>query len=735
MNKDREIEMINKNIRDLVYEKVQLKKAYNYYHCLRDAEQFRHIEDNYGIGTPTSIGFTPLIKKHIDVLVGEYLELDPDLNVTCKDEHTCSNIMRDRQLEIVKQVFNYLNKKLMNTLIDQIINKKQTKDPFIQKEIEDLIEDINKNYVSEYEVAAQNILAYIRQSRDIDIKNKMRELFTDLLVTGCCYYRTRAIHDNIQIEILNPVDTFIERNRTEFFLNKSPRCVIRRWLNEDQILAEYGEELSEDAKKRIKDEVGRGERSVNTVYVRTAMSTVDGEGVVRKTPTPGILGGLEVTPVFPWNETGMYNYQNTPIMPVYETEWLEYDKKQDKMVRHEGVRIGEDIFITRGESKYVTYSSTNRQDCELSLNGMFFSDKNGSPFSIVLSTADLQDKYDLLIFYRDNLIATSGTTGDWLDMATLPSNLGVTFPEKVQKWIAYKKNGIALYDSSQEGAQVVNTTFNGYDDTVKAQSIQAIQIAIESVEAQAASITGVYPQKLGEIQQRDAVSNVKVGIHQSSLITKQYFNAMDLMYREANYDLLNLAKQVYKNGIHGTIILGNKLNKIFTALPEYYTLTDFDIHIQDSSEVFQTKETLKQMSLEMVKGGFADPEFIIKILLGKNITEIKSLLNETIKEKKKENDQLQQMQQQLQQADQMMKDYEKQIKELNNKNQQLQASIDKQAEQKLAIERAKLDIERSKIDNTRDYNDKIIDNKNQQLKLQMAELSDNNPYNDKIYIN
>lgn len=734
MNKDREIEMINKNIRDLVYEKVQLKKAYNYYHCLRDAEQFRHIEDNYGIGTPTSIGFTPLIKKHIDVLVGEYLELDPDLTVTCKDERTCSNIMRDRQLEIAKQVFNHLNKKLMNTLIDQIINKKQTKDPFIQREIEDLIEDINKNYVSEYEVAAQNILAYIRQSRDIDIKNKMRELFTDLLVTGCCYYRTRAINDNIQIEILNPVDTFIERNRTEFFLNKSPRCVIRRWLNEDQILAEYGEELSEDAKKRIKDEVGKGERSVNTVYVRTAMSTVDGEGVVRKTPTPGILGGLEVTPVFPWNETGMYNYQNTPIMPVYETEWLEYDKKQDKMVRHEGVRIGEDIFITRGESKYVTYSSVNRQDCELSLNGMFFSDKNGSPFSIVLSTADLQDKYDLLIFYRDNLIATSGTTGDWLDMATLPANLGVTFPEKVQKWIAYKKNGIALYDSSQEGAQVVNTTFNGYDDTVKAQSIQAIQIAIESVEAQAASITGVYPQKLGEIQQRDAVSNVKVGIHQSSLITKQYFNAMDLMYREANYDLLNLAKQVYKNGIHGTIILGNKLNKIFTALPEYYTLTDFDIHIQDSSEVFQTKETLKQMSLEMVKGGFADPEFIIKILLGKNITEIKSLLNETIKEKKKENDQLQQMQQQLQQADQMMKDYEKQIKELNNKNQQLQASIDKQAEQKLAIERAKLEIERSKIDNTRDYNDKIIDNKNQQLKLQMAELSDNNPYNDKIYI-
>ncbi len=74
---------------------------------------------------------------------------------------------------------------------------------------------------------------------------------------------------------------------------------------------------------------------------------------------------------------------------------------------------------------------------------MFFSDKNGNPFSMMLSTMDLQDKYDLLLYYRDNLIATSGTVGDWVDAAHLPSFLGVEMPERVEKWIAYKKNGIA----------------------------------------------------------------------------------------------------------------------------------------------------------------------------------------------------------------------------------------------------------------------------------------------------
>ena len=105
---------------------------------------------------------------------------------------------------------------------------------------------------------------------------------------------------------------------------------------------------------------------------------------------------------------------------------------------------------------------------------------------------------------------------------------------------------MALYDSSQEGANVINTTFNGYDDTIKYQSIQAIQMAINAIEENASSITGVFQEMLGGIQQRDAVSNVKVGIRQSTLLTKQYFHAMDLMFKEINYDCLNNAKLAWK---------------------------------------------------------------------------------------------------------------------------------------------------------------------------------------------
>ena len=60
-------------IGSLVREKLELYKAYNYYNGVRDHYQYENLEKNYGVGNPTSVGFTPLTRKHIDAIVGEYL--------------------------------------------------------------------------------------------------------------------------------------------------------------------------------------------------------------------------------------------------------------------------------------------------------------------------------------------------------------------------------------------------------------------------------------------------------------------------------------------------------------------------------------------------------------------------------------------------------------------------------------------------------------------------------------
>lgn len=279
---------------------------------------------------------------------------------------------------------------------------------------------------------------------------------------------------------------------------------------------------------------------------------------------------------------------------------------------------------------------------------------------------------------------------------------------------------------------MINTTFNGFDDTIKAQAIQAFQMVLESIEQQACSITGVFQEKLGGIQQRDAVTNVKVGIRQSTLLTKQYFSAMDLMYKEVNYDLLNLAKIVFKKGIVGTLINGTRLNQIFTALPEHYTMTDFDIHIQDSTETFHDKENLKSTSIELIKSGQVDPTMIFNIMTAKNVGELKEYIENAVQSKKQENDMISQLQQQMEQLQQQAQQLQQQLQQATQQNEKLQKEVDKNNADKMQLEQQRVEIEKKKAEDTKNYNDRIAALKEREVDIEYMQLSDGNPYNDKI---
>ena len=45
-------------------------------------------------------------------------------------------------------------------------------------------------------------------------------------------------------------------------------------------------------------------------------------------------------------------------------------------------------------------------------------------------------------------MANSGTVGDWIDYTLIPADLGVNLPERLVRWQALKKQGLAVLDSS-----------------------------------------------------------------------------------------------------------------------------------------------------------------------------------------------------------------------------------------------------------------------------------------------
>lgn len=718
MSEQEVIELINKHIGELVVDKTTIQKCYNYYNGVRDAEQFQYLEDNYGIGQPTSVEFTPLIKKHLDALIGEYLGMPIIPKVTCKDEKTVSTIFREKQIYIYSELQKVFQQKLKNNLI-QVIQGKDPTDIMVQNQMEDLVGDLEDSFISKYEEAAQNVIEYIMQSRNTDLINKLRKIFLDLLISGDTFYRVKpsASGTNIQIESPSPLNTFPERNPNSPYVKDCSRIVIRKWLTEAEVLNTYGKDLSKEDIEKIKDRWTNSYSSTST-YIRTTNGKLN----------PGIQSGVVIIPGYPKE-----GYLNHRLIEVYEVEWIETDS-DFIMHRHSATKIGTDIYIIDEVDKDVVRTQDNPSKCTLSVNGVFYLNENSEPYSLVKACMTLQDKYDLLCYYRDNLIATSGTTGEWIDLSLIPAKLGVNFSERIQKWLAYKKSGLGLIDTSQEGRMAsgqapINTIFNGFDDTIKVQSIQAIQLAIDSIEQTVSSITGVFKERLNGISQKDAVTNVQTSVNNSFVITKQYYHQMDILTEEILIDCLNTGKKVYKKGLTGIINLGDKQQKIFTALPENFTVTDYGITVKTSSDITQEIEQMKQILPQLIQAQLLPADILFEAITCKSLTSIKTRIRKALAKQKAENNQLQQTMQQVQQLQQQLQDSQKQIQKYEQQIQQLAKQADNFKQEEL---KQKMSLEWFKAQTDRQFKDRQAEEDAKRTELERQQLYDGNPYNDKV---
>ena len=713
-------------ISDLVQEKEELVKAYNYFNGVRDHYQYENLEKNYGVGNPTSVGFTPLTRKHIEAIVGEYLTMKPKPRISCKDHNTLSNIFRDKQLEISKKVYDYISKYLESALYKAIMGQPQNKDTKqadeeIDKEISQIKESVNRNFISNYEIAAQNICEYVLQNRDLDFKNKLEQLLLDLLIAGQAYYKVvpTKSQKNFKIELCDPLNTWVDKDPKSRYMKNAYKSVVRKWMSIEEIEIKFGDYLSDKDLKTLRE-------------WKNFYEDDDASNFALITGVASRCGRLDDGI---WAGTGVHPYDDTPddmsdLIPVYEVEWIDSKKEKDKWIGYcyHVIRIAEDIYVLDYDDIMMPRNPDEPNQARLSINGIWYTNGHGGPYSLMLATADLQDKYDLNLYKKDNAVALAGTRGAIVDTSQLPTNIGDDPEERLIKFQAYRKVGLSLIDSAQEGIPLNNTYYNGFDDTLQPGEIQAYQLSIQIIEDTVSSITGVFRERLGGIEQRDAVANVEVGMQQSYIITKRYYQAMDTLVKEILSDCIDMAKVVYKDGMTGQLILGD-MKEIFTILPEYYTFTSYDVQLADSAEIIKEQELIKQLSMQLASQGQVDPEILLIVSTSKSLTEMKELTLKSIREKKIENNQLQQLTQQLEQAQEQQKQLQKQLEQSTKKIAALN-------ERKLNIEQQNNQMDQElgyyKIKEDSKIRNRELDLIQERNKLEAAQLLDKNPNNDAV---
>jgi len=133
--------------------------------------------------------------------------------------------------------------------------------------------------------------------------------------------------------------------------------------------------------------------------------------------------------------------------------------------------------------------------------------------------------------------------------------------------------------------------------------------------------------------------------------------------------------------------------------------------------------------MQLVGNNQFDPELLLIVSTSKSLTEMKELAMKSIKEKKLENNQIQQLTQQLEQAQQQQKQMQKQLEESTRKIAQLN---EKKLNLEMRDQQIDQEIEYAKIRSNEDIKMRELDLIEQRNKLEAAQLLDNNPNNDEV---
>ena len=720
-------------ISSLVQPRSQIKTLRDYYNGVRDNRDFEYLTENYGIGTPSTLKFTNLIKPRVDALVAQIESDSYTYTVSCTDDKTIDAIQEERKnkkLAEINQALDVFSKQTLKAFKKQEEGKESEIPSYseLEEQIKKSADKYGDNYISDFEIAAQHVLSYFERSNEMQLRHKLAILAHDLIVTGECYWRVYYDREGSDPEfiVIKPENFFHNKNTNNPFIGGTDAVVHREYMTHKQVAEKYGKYMTKDQMRELFGGryMTRTARSLNSGLDLELYYGEEDPMLGQKFFNSAYT--VEVCHV-EWlatNEVEIDEEERDRLQSVEEGVKVRPNKKIRRTDRYEGTRIGGTVYVNAGKSEHVPRTQNNPYTCGFSYDGVLNSDRGGKPYSVVGALKDLQDVYDLTIFYRDNLIANSGVKGDRVNIAGIPRVLGSDFMTRLLKHMALKKVGYDLIDPTEPGAQMFNH-YGSYDNSPDGNSLQAINMILQQIEHQADIIAGTTPQLLGQIEQRDAVSNVKQGMKQAMMINQSLFELFRANQVRVAKALLNNAQLSYRTGRRVSYIAGST-SYVFDIQPEKFSYTDYAISVAYASKDQTKVDTLRGIAKEFVGANILDPDVITTAVLSDSATEIQRAIDSGWAKKKAENDVIGQAKQKIDQYEKQLKEMES---ELNNVKQQLEAAKNANNEAKMLeiknkkeLEERKLQVEEKKVDVQKEYNEDKIELDKERTQLEREQL-------------
>lgn len=671
----------------------EMQTYYDLYNSIYNEKDLKYVTNPFkqDDGFPAMAQDYNIIKPYVDQLLGEETKRPFNFH----PQRTSDIAASELQEKAKEMLMDYIQATIASKLSpEQAARYEQALATGEIQTPEAIAKYVQKDYKDIAETEAYHALQFLK--RKLNLTHEFYKGWKDALIGGEEIYYIGVINGDPYVERVNPMYFDYEHSLDLEFIDDAAWCRRKMIMSATEIYDRFYDKMSERQLNELLELIDQRPGAGNNPEIRK--TSIDYESIKLHKINSFTDNPFDIDHIVVYHccwksfkkigfvtllnpETG--EVEEFQVDEDYKVTGTEQSVEWDWIIEvWEGYRIGDDMYIGIQPIEYQHISADNPNSQKLPYTGVVYNNTNSKPRSLVSMMKPLQYMY-IVVWYRLEL-ALSRDKGKVavMDITQIPKSMNID----VNKWMHYLSAlGVAFINPYDEGWDIPGreggkpSQFNqlsSWDLTMSNVIAEYIQL-MQKIEDMVAKLTGITPQRQGQIAASELVSNANTAVNMSYHITEPWFWNHNQVKRRVLTMLLNTSKAAWKDSKRYLNYILDDATRAFVQLSDNFFYEDMDIFVDDSTKNQQYIDQLKQLLQPAMQNG-ASLLDIAEIITLDNMSMIKNRLEE-IEQKRME--QMQQQQQAEQQAQQQIAEQQNQLKE-----------------EELMLKEAEMDLEKYKVD-------------------------------------
>lgn len=671
----------------------EMQTYYDLYNSIYNEKDLKYVTNPFkqDDGFPAMAQDYNIIKPYVDQLLGEETKRPFNFH----PQRTSDIAASELQEKAKEMLMDYIQATIASKLSsEQAARYEQALATGEIQTPEAIAKYLQKDYKDIAETEAYHALQFLK--RKLNLTHEFYKGWKDALIGGEEIYYVGVINGDPYVERVNPMYFDYEHSLDLEFIDDAAWCRRKMIMSATEIYDRFYDKMSERQLNELLELIDQRPGAGNNPEIRK--TSIDYESIKLHKINSFTDNPFDIDHIVVYHccwksfkkigfvtllnpETG--EVEEFQVDEDYKVTGTEQSVEWDWIIEvWEGYRIGDDMYIGIQPIEYQHISADNPNSQKLPYTGVVYNNTNSKPRSLVSMMKPLQYMY-IVVWYRLEL-ALSRDKGKVavMDITQIPKSMNID----VNKWMHYLSAlGVAFINPYDEGWDIPGreggkpSQFNqlsSWDLTMSNVIAEYIQL-MQKIEDMVAKLTGITPQRQGQIAASELVGNTNTAVSMSYHITEPWFWNHNQVKRRVLTMLLNTSKAAWKDSKKYLNYILDDATRAFVQLSDNFFYEDMDIFVDDSTKNQQYIDQLKQLLQPAMQNG-ASLLDIAEIITLDNMSMIKNRLEE-IEQKRME--QMQQQQQAEQQAQQQMAEQQNQLKE-----------------EELMLKEAEMDLEKYKVD-------------------------------------